>query len=191
MKSKLMIQSMSLLALLTLIQNFSVKTADCAGVTLSCGQFFEENGLTLIILGVCVLWILLAIAYYVSFAAFKWSDVLSGYEIADVEEREGAGLNFFLTLIVPLVIDDVGTIRGFLSFIVIMAIICFLLYQTNLFYANPVLAILGYRIYEFSFKANQSFGYQKCIGLCKGRIQEGQAIEYKVITEKVLYIKGM
>ena len=182
---------MSLLALLTLIQNFSVKTADCAGVTLSCGQFFEENGLTLIILGVCVLWILLAIAYYVSFAAFKWSDVLSGYEIVDAEEREGAGLNFFLTLIVPLVIDDVGTIRGFLSFIVIMAIICLLLYQTNLFYANPVLAILGYHIYEFSFKANQSFGYQKCIGLCKGRIQEGQAIEYKVITEKVLYIKGM
>ena len=81
---------------LSLIQNFSVKTEDCAGVTFSCGQFFEANGLVLIILGVCVLWILLAIAYYVSFAAFKWSDVVSGYEIVNVEEQEGAGLNFFL-----------------------------------------------------------------------------------------------
>lgn len=45
MKRKLMIRSMSLLALLTLIQNFSVKTEDRAGVTFTCGQFFEANGL--------------------------------------------------------------------------------------------------------------------------------------------------
>lgn len=191
MKRKLMIQSMSLLALLTFIRNCSVNTVDSTGIKLSWDQFLAENGLILFVLGACVLWVLLATAYYVSFAAFKWSDIESGYEIVGVAEQDGAGLNFFLTLIVPLVIDDVGTIQGFLSFVLIIAIICCLLFKTNLFYANPVLAILGYRVYEFSFKANQSFKDKKCIGLCKGRIQEGQTIEYKAITEKVLYIKGM
>lgn len=191
MKRKLMIQSMSLLALLTLIRNCSVSTVDCAGQKLTWYQFLAVNGLVLIIIGTCALWVLLAAAYFVSFAAFKWSGNESGYEIIAVREQEEAGLNFFLTLIVPLVIDDVGSIQGFTSFVLIVAIICCLLYKTNLFYANPVLAILGYRVYEFSFKDNARFGNKQCIGLCKGRLREGQMIEYKSITEKVLYIKGM
>lgn len=182
---------MSLLALLTLIRNSSVDFVDSSGDKLSWDQFIAENGLLLIVLGACMMWVLLAAAYYVSFAAFKWSDVESGYEIVGVEEQEGAGLNFFLTLIVPLVIDDVGTVQGCLSFTLVIAIICCLLHKTNLFYANPILAVLGYRVYEFSFKSNKNYGGTKCIGLCKGIVREGQTVEYKIITEKVLYIKGM
>lgn len=191
MKTKLMVQSMSLLALLTFIRNCSVVTVDDAGVELTQSQFVLENGLTLIVLGICVIWLLLAAAYYVSFVAFKWSGNETGYEIVDVSEKEGAGLDFFLTLIVPLIIDDVDTIQGFVSFILIIAIICCLLYQTNLFYANPVLAILGYRVYEFTFKRNAQFGEERCIGICRGKITRGQTIEYKEIADKVLYIKGM
>lgn len=191
MKRKLMIQSMSLLALLTFIRNCSLVTVDSAGIKLVWNQFLKVNGLVLIILSVCVIWVLLAVAYYVSFAAFRWSGNVSGYEVVDVKEQEDAGLNFFLTFIVPLVIDDVGTIQGFLSFSLIIAIIWCLLNKTNLFYANPVLGILGYQVYEFSFKENKSYRDKRCIGICKGRLKEGQAIEYKAITEKVLYIKGM
>ena len=160
MKRKLMIQSMSLLALLTFIRNCSLVTVDSAGIKLVWNQFLKVNGLVLIILSVCVIWVLLAVAYYVSFAAFRWSGNVSGYEVVDVKEQEDAGLNFFLTLIVPLVIDDVGTIQGFLSFSLIIAIIWCLLNKTNLFYANPVLEILGYQVYEFSFKENKS--YSRC-----------------------------
>ena len=63
MKRKLMIQSMSLLALLTFIRNCSVNTVDSTGIKLSWDQFLVENVLILFVLGACVLWVLLAAAY--------------------------------------------------------------------------------------------------------------------------------
>lgn len=49
MKRKLMIQSMSLLALLTLIRNSSVDFVDSSGVKLSWNQIIAENGLSSIL----------------------------------------------------------------------------------------------------------------------------------------------
>ena len=176
MKRKLMVQSMSLLALLTFIKNFSFVTTDCCNQSLSLHDFFRSNLLTLILLGACLIWVLCALLYFLSFAAFKWSDKESGYTITNVVEEEGAGLNFFLTLIVPLIIDNVNTLQGFASFSLVVFIICVLLYRTNLFYANPILALLGYRVFKFTFTENSAFGSTKCIGLCKGKVQNGQSI---------------
>lgn len=181
---------MSLLALLTFIKNFSFVITDDCNQPLPLQDFILCNFLTLILLGACLIWVMCALLYFLNFAAFKWSDKESGYTITNVVEEEGAGLSFFLTLIVPLIIDNVNTLQGFTSFLLIVIIICVLLYRTNLFYANPILALLGYRVYKFTFMENSAFGSTECIGLCKGKIQNGQSIEYKKITETILYIKG-
>ncbi len=47
-----------------------------------------------------------------------------------VEYKEDAILNFFLTLIIPLLVDDVGGIQGALTFVAIVILICLLLYRT-------------------------------------------------------------
>ena len=52
-------------------------------------------------------------------------------------------MNFFMTMIIPLLIDDVGTIQGAVTFLIIVVMMCALLSKTHLYYANPVLAILG------------------------------------------------
>lgn len=72
-----------------------------------------------------------------------------------------------------------------------MLLISVLLYKTNLFYANPVLALFGYRVYEFAFKQNQEYSDEKYIGLCRGKLDVNESIEFKEITDKVMYIKGM
>ena len=58
-----------------------------------------------------------------------------------------------------------------------------LLYRTSLFYANPVLAILGYHVYDFHFHDNTDLQGQY-IGLSKGIITGQETIEYKKITEE-------
>ena len=63
--------------------------------------------------------------------------------------------------------------------------------RTTLYYANPVLAILGYRVYEIQFQENKDFD-GKCIGVVKGKFPDNLgSIEYKTITENVLYVKEM
>ena len=72
MRKKLMIQSLSPLALLTIVRNFSFVTRDETGTCLTSTMFWEYNKILLIVMAVCVIWILLAGWYYVMFMAFKF-----------------------------------------------------------------------------------------------------------------------
>ncbi len=191
MKIKLMILSLSPLALLTIIRNFLFVTTNEAGIALRMSDFILENIILLLVLISCLIWTFLAIVFYISFCAFKWADKKSGYEVKLVEDKEDASLNFFLTLIIPLLVDDVGSIQGALTFVAIVILICLLLYRTSLFYANPILTLLGYRVYTFKFLNNSEFRNQECIGLSQGIIEESSSIEYKKITDKVLYVRRM
>ena len=76
-------------------------------------------------------------------------------------------MNFFMTMIIPLLIDDVGTIQGAVTFLIIVVMMCALLSKTHLYYANPVLAILGYRVYEVTFKSNPDFNNEVCLAVVK------------------------
>lgn len=189
MKFKLMIQSLSPLALLTIMRNCCFTTTSPKGTPLSFLEFCTTNIILLVVLLFCLIWIVLAIVYSIYFGAFKWIGKTSGYTVCNVKENEEASLNFFLTLIIPLLIDDVGTIQGATTFLCIIILISILLYKTNLFYANPILALFGFHIYEFSFEKNKKYGNKQCIGLCYGTLRNGSSIEYKEITSEVLYIK--
>ena len=74
--------------------------------------------------------------------------------------------------------------------LIIVAMLCVLLARTNLFYANPVLALIGFRVYKFKFVDNSDFP-QDCIGLCYGIMGENNSIEYKKITDSLLYVGRM
>lgn len=101
-------------------------------------------------------------------------------------------MNFFMTMIIPLLIDDVGTIQGAVTFLIIVVMMCALLSKTHLYYANPVLAILGYRVYEITFKSNPDFNNEICLAVVKGRfLKNPSTVEYKVINDIVLYMKEM
>ena len=191
MKFKLMIQSLSPLALLTIIRNFCFVTMNENGVELSFCDFVQTNWILLMILSLCLCWLLGAAICFFSFGAFRYTDKKTGFTVKNVIEREDAGLNFFMTLVLPLLIDDVASVQGALSFLVIVTMILILLSKTNLFYANPILSILGYRVYEFSFDNNSEFSNEVIIGIAHGKIEDQQCIEYKKINEKVLYVKGM
>lgn len=191
MKFKLMILSLSPLAFLTIIRNFLFVTKDSNNQGLNYKDFFKENLILIIVIFVCLIWIIAALIFYINFVAFKWNDKNGGYSVCNISENETASLNFFLTLIVPLLLDDVNTLKGALTLLFLVMMICALIYKTNLFYANPILSVLGYRVYEFSFKENTKYGKKTYIGLCLGTINENQVIEYKEISNKVFYIKGM
>lgn len=189
MREKLMIQSLSPLALLTIVKNFSFITRDDTGAHLTIGMFWVQNKILLIVMAICAVWIVLAVWYYIAFLAFKFTDKKSGYTIELIEEDDEASLNFFMTLIIPLLIDEVHSIQGALTLLIIMILMCVLLFKTNLFYANPVLSILGYHVYIFKFEENAQCTRERYIGLSRNEIDGRCSIEYKEITDKVFYIR--
>lgn len=190
MKFKLMIQSLSPLALLTIIRNFKFVNINADGSELGIIEFASANKIMLMVIFLCSVWILLSIWYYQEFKAFKWTDKKSGYQLKMVEENEEASLNFFLTIIIPLLIDDIGSIQGAITFFLIVMILMGLLYKTKLFYANPVLSMFGYHFYEFEFLKNEKEP-GKFVGISQTELKEGIMVEYKKINEKVMYIRSI
>lgn len=191
MKQKLMIQSLSPLALLTIIKNFSFVLCNNTGQKLGAAEFIKANLPLLIVMSFCALWIALAAAFIISFNTFKYADRKGGFSIAIVGQREEDSLNFFLTLILPLIIDDLNTWQGLSLFFVIIALIWGLLSNTKLFYANPILALLGYRIADIEFMENQEKGEDTYIAISRGTLDDKNNIEYKDITNEVLFVKRM
>ena len=194
LKRMLMIQSLSPLALLTIIRNFSFKIPRRGFRSQDewIAAFVKENSILIIVMILCLSWLLAALFSYFSFSAFKWSGRTRGYEIEDVIEKEDASLNFFMTMIIPLLIDDVYTIQGALTFAIIVIMMCALLEKTKLFYANPVLSSLGYRIYAFSFVDNTEYCKKTCIGVVQGHLSDcPESIEFKSIDKNVLYVKEL
>ena len=185
-----MILSLCPLAFLTIIRNFSFVTTNTAGVALSIPEFLCVNKILLVVILCCLLWMMVSVEVFIEFNAFKWSDKKSGYEIKILDDKEDASLNFFLTLIIPLLLDDVDSIQGAITFAVLVLLICLLLFRTSLFYANPILAMFGYRVYTFKFSDNPELPDECYIGLSNGTISDN-SIEYKKITDKIIYIKEM
>ena len=110
-------------------------------------------------------------------------------EVKDIKEEKDAGLNFFLTLILPLLVNDISTWNGLLLMIFLVAIIICLLSKTNLYYQNPVLIILKYKVYKFKFVDNEHLPDGEYIALIRGNMDSRNTIEYKKIEDNVLVIR--
>lgn len=189
MKYKLMIQSMSPLALLTIIKNFSFVLRNEDSEYLSFVELIKVNLPLIVVMSICVIWIILSLIFWVSINVFKYSDRKGAYSISNITQNKNDGLDFFLTLILPLLIDDLNTWQGCILFIAILIVICFLLVKTDSFYANPVLLFLGYCVFEFEFEENGDKPDYKYKGISFGEIKGDYNIEYKEITTNVLFVK--
>jgi len=188
-----MLQSLSPLAFLTIVRNFKfTPVSELAENQSYWGEFVRLNNVLIVVFLLCATWILAAVISFISFTAFRWTDKKQGYQLSSFVEKEDASLNFFMTMIIPLLIDDVGTIQGAVTFLIIVVMMCALLSKTHLYYANPVLAILGYRVYEVTFKSNPDFNNKVCLAVVKGGfLKNPSTVEYKVINDTVLYMKEM
>lgn len=145
-----------------------------------------------IITALCVIWFLLTAIVALGFKNLQNSNFDSyGETITIGSEKKDSGVTFLVTFVLPLLVDDVSTLRGFIFFIALLMMVIFLLMRSDLFYQNPVLAALRYKTFEFTFdtphkdvQENKTY-----IGLSKGGVVFGKAaIKRKYISDDVFLI---
>lgn len=111
----------------------------------------------------------------------------AGEIIAVEEEITDSGITFFMTFVLPLLLDDVETLRGFLIFTGILGLVLRLMWTTHLYYQNPILTLLGYRIYKFRFINPVMDGCKDktMIAVCRTGIAEDKIVKWKYISDDV------
>lgn len=133
---------------------------------------------------------MLSIVAYLYFQHFQ----TAGYDEEDGMEIKNyttdTGLGFFMTFVLPLVLDDLGKIRDFNAFIVMISLVIILMSRTNLYYQNPVLIVLGYTTFSFEIKnpKDDRMKNKEYIGITKGKINPDKIIKYQYISDDVFVI---
>ncbi len=195
LKKDLIIQSFSLLFILLFIKHFNLEIVKLTIVFLKralAGDLknaaiaaMKHNEIwNLIISVVCIIWVAKAILIFYGFKGIQSDGFRSrGETISICEEQTDAGATFLVSFILPLLIGDITNCREFIFFITLLFVIILLLTKTNLFYQNPVLVLLGYRVFKFRINNPASdiehLEDRVIIGITRGQtISEDYKISY-------------
>lgn len=112
------------------------------------------------------------------------------FEIKKLEIINYEHLTFLATYIVPLISFDFGNGRQIIVLALLLVVMGVIYIKTDLFYANPSLALLGFHIYRASghFKNGEREGI---VLICRRKLAESQKVSYIKLDERIYYVKEM
>ena len=111
----------------------------------------------------------------------------AGEKVKIEEEITDSGITFFMTFVLPLMMDDIDSWNDFIVYIGIISLVVILMAKTNLYYQNPVLTLLGYKLYKIEF-VNPSLNECKnkqFIVVCRNELDEKKIVKWKYISDNI------
>lgn len=74
--------------------------------------------------------------------------------IIKVSKRSGELINYSIPYMISFFVVDLGAVRTLLSFGFFMILMFWVTYKTHNIFINPILACLGYNLYDVTYKQN-------------------------------------
>jgi hypothetical protein len=110
-------------------------------------------------------------------------------EVSSVEDINYEHLTFLTTYIIPLICFDLKSVRYQSALGLLLVVIGIIYVRTDKFYANPTLAVLGFRLY--SAKVTRRTGDEvKVTLITRDQIKNGDKIRFLELDSRVYYAKG-
>ena len=109
-------------------------------------------------------------------------------KIAKIQDLNYEHLTFLTTYIIPLICFNLSSIRYLLALGILLLVIGAIYVRTDKFYANPTLALLGFRIYQSEL--NTRTGDRAQITLISlEKLVEGDSIDYQKLDERIYFAR--
>lgn len=111
------------------------------------------------------------------------------FEIKKIEGINYEHLTFLATYVVPLISFDFGSGRQMVVLALLLIVMGVIYIKTDLFYANPSLALLGFHICraDGEFKNGSREGM---ILISRCRLFVGQKVSYIKLDDRIYYVQG-
>lgn len=177
---------LSLWLLFVLIIIITVKVPTCfTGDCIFVGwPYLLKNNLIPIL---CLLALLVGLISYLDFKfQMKGTPELS-FKITEIENIDYEHLTFLTTYIIPLVCFQFENLRYIIVFIIILVVIGSIYIRTDLYYANPTLAILKFRIYKVSGEFRNGEKRQNRILISKDKLTKDDRVKYLKLDDRIYY----
>ena len=112
------------------------------------------------------------------------------FEITKLENINYEHLTFLATYVVPLISFDFDSNRQLVVLALLLVVMGVIYVKTDLFYANPTLALLGFHIYRVNghFKNGDREGITL---ICREKLALNQKVSYIKLDERIYYVKEL
>jgi hypothetical protein len=112
----------------------------------------------------------------------------TAFKITKIQNVNFEHLTFIATYIIPLIAFDLSKTRFVIVLTLILIIIGIIYVKTNIFYANPSLALLGYHIYRVdgTFRTEER---EQIIIISRQRLTLGMNVRYKKLDDKIYFVR--
>lgn len=112
------------------------------------------------------------------------------FQLKKLENINYEHLTFLATYVVPLISFDFGSGRQIVVLLCLLTVMGVIYIKTDLFYANPSLALLGFHIYRASghFKNGEREGITL---ISRERLSENQKVSYIKLDERIYFVRGV
>ncbi|MGN7410612.1 anti-phage protein KwaA [Sporosarcina sp. SAFN-010] len=185
-KIELYIISLWLLFILIIIVTIDIPI--CFESTCSFIGFKE-----LIIMNIVSLFSLLLFSLGIFFF-YRFKYKLSGSQqniiiVKKIENKNYEHLTFLTTYIIPLIAFDLTQIRYSIVLLLLLIAIGMMYVKTNMFYTNPTLALLGYKIYKIDAQFRTGDIKPGIILISREIITLNDRLSYRKIHEDIYYVR--
>lgn len=178
-KVQLYIVSLWLLFLLVAIKEFVFVSYDFDLSTEGIIRFFMAN----VVSTVSTFFLLLGLFYYLRFAYLLKGSTMLPKVITRIEDQSYEHLTFLTTYIIPFLRVRLDG-RDLLVTALLLFIIGAIFVKTNLFYKNPTLALLGYKLYKVDTEKDSGL-----IFISKQQLKIGDRVSYIHLNDNVYFAK--
>lgn len=112
------------------------------------------------------------------------------FEIRKIQGINYEHLTFLATYVVPLISFDFESSRQMIVLALLLVVMGVIYIKTDLFYANPSLALLGFHIYQGN--GNFKIGdIEDIIMISRTKLVAGKKVSYIKLDERIYYVKGV
>lgn len=148
------------------------------------GVLLSKNIIPLI----CIVCLLIGLYSYLDFSHQLKGATQMPFVITEINSIEYEHLTFLTTYIIPLVCFNFIDVRYQIVLLILLIVIGTIYVRTDLFYANPTLAILKYRIYRINgeFKEGSRSGI---ILISRKKLMLNQRCDYIKLDDRIYYAK--
>ena len=111
------------------------------------------------------------------------------FVIKKIKNKNYEHLTFLTTYIIPLICFDLSKFRYTLVLLMLLVVIGMIYVQTDIYYANPTLAILGFHLYEVDVELRDEKVHEGCILITRDKINVHSNLEFLQIDDEIFFVK--
>ena len=114
--------------------------------------------------------------------SYEWKGVSNPpYEIKAIKNENYEYLTFLTTYIIPLICMNLSQTRYILVLVILLVLVGFIFVRMDLYYGNPTLALMGYRLYRAEISCFDA--PDGVILVSKDKLIKGSSIKWIPIDE--------